>query len=806
MCSGCPYSFAAADVPEPRRYDLNIATSDMDFALLTLARETRKALVIPAEGVAGKRSNAITGIYSLSEALNLMLDGSNLTGSLTDSGVIVISVSPANNNDQEREMANKAKHKGVLAGVAAAVLGGLASPVVAQEGMDEADGIAKEEEVEQLDEIIVTASRREQNILDVAATVSAYDQEFIEARNIDRVADLIRLTPGVNQSNEGSTAEGGGVVVRGVTRSSVGSAGTGVYVDDVPVSFSTLTLTPTPRTFDMARVEILRGPQGTLFGAGAMGGVVRYVTNRPNSSEFSGQLRLDGSRIDEGGDSYDFDGVVNIPVVEDKLALRIAGSIVDQAGFIDQPNVATGPERDTNERKTEGVRAMVLYTPSEQLSIELQSWVQNEEILGTISVNGDPADGLYSDPSAIGATNFNTLDFQQFAGVVKYDFESVELISSSSYFEVENLERVDLGFLQFASESTGEFLTHETRLVSAGDNRFDWTTGIFYLDSELPSLIESTFSDSNSLQERSQWAVFGELNYELVEDLEVIAGIRFYDEDGAFSGTQTSPFGPPVVGVTDYDDDGVTTKFGIRYTGIRNVNIYAIASEGFRESGPNQFVVATPGSTTPTSFESDSLWSYELGAKFAALDGRITGIFAVFYNDWEDIQYTDIDFATFAAFTANAGKAHIAGLEAFLSYEITDNLNVTINGSIMEAEADETVPNSLSSGDTIPGVVEESAAIILTYNRSLAIGQSRWDYLLTASAGYEGDIVSASQSLRSEEKWTVDLRMSLGSSKLEAALYARNILNDDTLATAFNGFGFTPRRPREVGLQLISRF
>ncbi|MEM8919337.1 MAG: TonB-dependent receptor [Pseudomonadota bacterium] len=664
--------------------------------------------------------------------------------------------------------------------------------------------------------IIVTAGRREQNIINVETTVVAFDQEFIENSNIDSIQDLVALTPGFEARREDLIGENNRFSIRGV--SSVTNAATataGVYLDDVPLTLGAVFNVPNIRTFDLQRVEILKGPQGTLFGAGAMGGVVRYISNKPDTREFGGQVRLEASTTERGGENYSVDAVLNVPIVEDKLAVRVVGSYADDDGFIDLVNFPTGPLENVNTRETESIRGIVRWTPLENLTIDLQALYERTTNSGFNAVQnnfvfvppGPPAfvmpTSLFDDETTMALAGSES-EFQQYSATVSLDVDWAEIVSTTSIYDTVFDGEFPLPDL-ILFDRDGSGFSQEVRIATKLDGAFNFVGGVFYQDASLDDDfgLPGIGLVAPSTEDREQLSFFGELYVEVLPDLEATVGLRHFTEDSTQSTvTNLGNFQPSPPVERSADNTRTVPKFALSYTGIDGVNFYATASRGFRVGGNNLSVFPM----TPPTFDGDSIWAYELGAKFSLFDGRLNGALAGFYTDWTDIQTVISGFG--APTIVNAGDASIQGIELQLNYEVIEGLNLGLSGSLLDAKIDEDIGAdnpailTFSAGDRIPLVTEESLVLFANYTTPIS---DDWFLFMTGDLAFNGDQVTVDQSVGTASTTFANARIGAKSEKFEIAAFVRNLTNENT-TSFFNDLFFSIPRPRTIGVELISRF
>ena len=361
----------------------------------------------------------------------------------------------------------------------AAGMAGFTGQAIAQEGET---GDAGETEVRQLDTVMVTALRRETALEDTPLAIAAFGGEDLERIGADGLEEFLQFAPGVqfNRSSNGTQT----IFVRGLS-STIGNTPVGFYIDEVPFTALSTTVTPDVRAWDLERVEVLRGPQGTLYGASSLGGTIRILTNDPVHNEF--QAKVDGtySSTESASENYGLKGMVNIPLVEDKLSLRIAATQEELSGWIDQDDtVLFGPTvEDSNDFDVSTVRAKLKFTPSDKLEFVL-GYARTESDSG----NGNFADDDGNSTNSLIPTTAIDVESDLFSAEINYDFGFATLTSSTSLFDFSTVsdfaDYASLPGAPFFSTSDVELLTQEVRLVSNGDGAFSWIVGGIYTENE----------------------------------------------------------------------------------------------------------------------------------------------------------------------------------------------------------------------------------------------------------------------------------------------------------------------------------
>ncbi len=679
-----------------------------------------------------------------------------------------------------------------------------------------------------LEEIVVTARRRAENLQEAAVTVTALSQQHIESSGFNSFEDYAMTVPGLSFVGNGSPENK--IVLRGVSTGVAsrdeGSV-VGVYIDDVPVG--SRRFNPDLRLYDVERIEILRGPQGTLFGEGAIGGVLRMVPNKPDFEETSGSLQIGVADTRYGGVGYEGVGVANLPL-SDRFGIRLVGYQVEDAGFVD--NIAPAdPDKDADKRETFGGRITIAAHPVEALEIGASVLFQDSDADGKAQFDPELGDFLQ-------LRNFQEMLGDEFTLAnltAKLDFRGAMIESSTAWFDrtVKNLRDISplVGGLPLNLDDLTEFesFVQEIRLSSTQplfEGRMNWLVGLFYRDDKeffrqdaFAAALGGDVLDSDNTLERKQISLFGEVDFRLTESLTATAGIRWFDIEqdglnvngGLLAGL---PAGAGVVDITDASEDGVSPKFQLSWHSSENVLLYALASRGFREGGPTgQGVPPDPvtGSSAPTQFDSDALWNYELGLKTSWMENRVTLNGAAFYINWDDIQ-TNFVRADGHTFTVNAGSARSKGLELELRMLAAQNLELFATASFVDAELseDQLSPGDGRSGDRIPAVPKTSFAAGLDYSRSLSANLQgflnlNYRYVGSSFNGFASSTgVSGAVADKQPAYQLVNARVGIENQRYRLAIFANNLF-DKTAVLYFNRLVGDVRvnsePPRTLGLQ-----
>lgn len=742
--------------------------------------------------------------------------------------------------------------------LAVTVAAALAVPAFAAE--DDADDDAPR----LLEEVLVTATKRSTNLQTTALSVSALTGQQLEDASAADIASFYRLVPGLSILDRGPHQTK--TTIRGIENKTHGSYNNntvGVYVDDIPVTLLPSSQALNLNIYDLERIEVLRGPQGTLYGASSMAGTVKYVTNKPRMNEYEANAQAMLATTDGGDPSYSVETMVNIPLVQDQLAARIVAYYRKDGGYIDKvfpgmevpgqdpiPELGIAgfdaytlpslEEKNANSRELTGMRAMLKWQPTDRLAIT-----------GTILYEDSQADDTWaSQPQLYGELeDGSTIKYPSFdknwiySLVAEYDFGGASFYSSSNYIDREKdlIQAWDNGFpfglappgteLHPMTEAWG--FSQEFRLVSQNDSRFNWLVGAWYFKfhdessnrSRLQIMPELTNWGQVFNTKGEQWALFGEASWDFTDKLTGTFGYRYSDFKQSDGPTitfvePTAVFFPPYgedPTITTYEDSVPSMKFDISYQATDNVFLYALASEGVRVGGFNKNILNDP--RAPDQFSSDSLWNYELGSKATFMDGTLQLNTTLFYVDWSNMQ-NKISLSG-VTFTGNAGESHIAGLEFETVVNATDRLTFWGSGTFREAMLDEDMVVDPSVATGTEGKEGDRLLNVPNITLSLAgeyrfAGLEQWGGTLRADVNYVSDSYTRfradppadpSERARLDDYVLVNLRGRFQPFKnWNAELFVTNLFDTraevDILLRADGVETTTYVRPRTIGLQM----
>ena len=741
-----------------------------------------------------------------------------------------------------------------------------AVPVLAQEAEPQADTQTVEQKsAEPLDgEILVTATRRAERLRDVPLSITAFSQEKLSAEGIVGYEELARQTPGIVLNKP--SANFNNFTARGIATNGYGAglqSSVAIYLDELPISTVGNSTVLDTNLYDVERVEFLRGPQGTLFGAGSLSGALRILSKSPDTTKFDASALVDLGLTGSGSVRQRYNGMINLPLVDDTLALRVVGFYRHEDGYVD--NLDTGI-KDSNSLKNYGGRAILLFKPTDRLSLRLLASYENS----------DPKDSGLVNP-ALGRNKRQSFrpdifsgEMQSYNATIDYQFDGARLTSSSTYshytghFDVDISGAVGRAF-PYLIEAGGPQKTfvQETRLASDPGGRFDWVIGGFYLDRsfELTQLYRTTAAflaargitggrgPENDLVGASYFrtkshelAGFGEVTYRFDDNFWATGGIRYGRTDQqirTLPGNLTSTFltqalfGIP--GPLGYATlpEGLQPKIkGSRpsYKGslswrINNdVTTYASVSTGYRAPVRNSAagrpsVVDPSDLIIPDGADSDKLINYELGMKGRFFDGRLSANIAAYYIDWKDIQVQANRVSDTIQFATNVGGARSRGVEFEIVAMPVHNLSFGINGSIggtkiTELTAQEAAISGAVKGGRLSAPDFQGSAFLQVGFDLSADTSGYFNATLQHVGSFPNNFpnvpgrpgVVAPTFGFTDSYENINLSLGLKRGDLSAILYVENVLDSDPITyihpEAFVSSRFSTLRPRTVGIRL----
>lgn len=701
--------------------------------------------------------------------------------------------------------------------------------------------------------VMVTANKRSERLQDVPMAVSAVSGNDLQRQSAQSFSDYASQVPGLNVVSQGPGQTQ--LTLRGVTSgANTPNATVGTYIDDTPYGSSTVysagsVLTPDIDPDDLERIEVLRGPQGTLYGSNTLGGLLKFVTVKPDSTAVAGRISVGGSSVSGGEGGMDSHAMFNVPLIKDALALRVNAYARHDPGYID--NVATG-KKDVNDAEVRGGRAQLMWTPSEAFSLRLSALAQN--LHGNALANGgvdvDPLTlkPLYGDlkqSRAPGTGNFG-VRYRLYDASINADFGWSQFVSVSSYSTLDRQSNPDAtvaygpivnpalgldngGYSINGPIHLGKF-TQELRLQSPEDRTLEWRAGVFYTREHTTNQQDVLSFDATTGEPIAlpftlghiavgpatftEWAGYGDITWHATSQFSLLLGARYTHDRTTFNQSGTGI----LVGDSDFtikgSDSPTTFLLNPSFKFSDDLMAYVRVASGYRPGGPN--VGVPPGLGAPETFGPDKLVSYELGLKSTMLDKRMALDVAAFYIDWDKIQLTS--FAGGFSFLGNGGKARSQGVEANWQYAAAPGLMLSANATWTDAELTADTPPGLYGykGDRLPWVPKWNAHVGIDYDFPLA---GAWSGFVGGSYSHVGGRKTDFQAVPGPRFDApgyngVDLRAGVNINNWTLKAYVKNLTDDrgissmasETIDPLGSPFGVVYVTPRTVGLSASVSF
>lgn len=702
-----------------------------------------------------------------------------------------------------------------------------------------------------LQEVIVSATKRSDvNVQDVPLSVQALGGETLADIGAMDFADYFRLVPGLSILEQGSGDRR--YIVRGVN--SAGAGTVGLYLDEVIITGENAQdgggRQPDVRLFDIDRIEVLKGPQGTTFGSSSLAGTVRYITRKPQLGQAGGYVQAGAESIDGGDIGWQAQGAVNVPL-GDKVAIRAAGMYRDSAGYIDNMF-----RDEANSSEVKAGRLIARFEPTESWRLSLMAMAQDMETNGPAYFNrvdflgaplsrgkdyfqGDIVDTSFLDEMRLYNATFEfDLPVGRITAVASRMKRDTEFARDSSLAIQRVTGRPAFGTGRSAiiqpKETTLD--TFEVRIASGEEQRLGYLFGLFSQSEnrDFQSFIQPApgghivYTPGYSLHrtvdtDLEEYAAFGELSFEVIERLTLTGGARYYNFEideiandiTGITGAAGRGRGNPL----HSKESGTIFRGNAAYEINSDQMVYLQIAEGFRPGGTNDPVAALIfGVTIPEGFNSDSLLNYELGYKATLLDGRLRFNPALYFIKWDDIQVTAeaIGPRGRVPYRVNGGGAEIRGAELDAVWLPFDFWEISLGLATTDAQLvkNNPLPASGLDGDDVPYAPDFTAALSTRFEWPLGALQAHvggdLNYVDKRNTEYRP---TNSLYLELDSYTLLNLRFGLRSerSDWDAVLNVSNVTNDDTQIDVFRISSLYPNgiiinRPRTIALTFTKRF
>jgi iron complex outermembrane recepter protein len=799
---------------DSRENIIDIPAGDLGAALDLLSKQTGTGTVYRPEQVKGLKTRGVHGTLSAEAAAKELVKGTGLEVSTDSTGAVLIAAPQSKTH--------------------------------ASSSNDERAG---------LEEVIVTATKENEPVREIAGSVTVLSGTQLDAVGAQSFADYLTRVPGVvfNAGAPGiSTA-----TIRGVSTTTSldqGQGTTGYFINDVPLTDPNFAVAiPDIDTFDVNNVSVLRGPQGTLFGSASLGGAINYEAALPNLSKFEGRVQSTVAGASVGAGSNSEKVMLNVPLVEDRLAIRGVFVYRDDGGYVD--NIGTGV-KNSNETLVRGGRLEVLWAPTDGTQINYLFLRQLE----------DTKDNGYQEPGIAGPLEKHTLtaeplDFKTTINNLRLDQDVgfATLTATATYHQKAQFSSSDetavygalfgnqLSPISIQQDSSSNGTTFEMRLASKPGGRFDYVVGIMH-DLTRESILDlldapgaeqyatttydpifgagfgqraapgNAFLTSTLEVKGEEEAVFGEGSFHFNDQWKITLGGRLFDTkvDGATSSSGLLEYLLTVPNVLSFNftspekATGFTPKASITWNPTSNIMAYALASKGFRFGGPN-ISPPDPKDPFPPTYAPDTLWNYEIGTRTDWLDRTLELDATVFYIDWSNIQVR-LGTASGLAYATNFGKATNYGFESTVLWRPVAGWTMQGNVTYLDATLSQAVQSGATNepaGATLPGASKWNLGATVRYDWSSIPLQpavqlsDRFISTAPAGFGFVEPVTLGNYNL-------LDGRVSGRYDNIEATVFVNNIADKRGVTTASDEAGSPYAqyivRPRTYGLTLDYRF
>ena len=671
-------------------------------------------------------------------------------------------------------------------------------------------------------EIVVTAQKREQRLVDVPMAVSVVTGEELEEQGIENVQDLSFAVPGLTMREDGPGSYT--IFLRGLANQSGSGALVSLYLDEAPLSLSGYDQL-SPATLDLARVEVLKGPQGTLYGQGSAGGTVRYITNRPNLSEIEGRVEAQAYTVSHGEPGGKGTAIISIPLIKDQLAFRFAGSYQAGGGWQDQPEAGI---KNGNGTKLLNLRGKLLYAPTDRF--EAQAMVQIHRAKTKLGMGYEEADRTVEvGPDRSKVMIPKQFDFDIYNLTLSYDFGFAELVSATTYVThdhqypfsyIPRPGNFSYGFVEGNDDRfvEGDQFSQELRLASSGAGPFDWTVGAFYRKGERSLLADYEyayapngdlysgggvlyddlfyFSESSS----ENYSIFADAAYDITDRLTLGAGLRYFEDKA----TSLIEYAPNTGEKQSATFDSVDPRVYVSYEVNPRANIYASWSKGFRSGGFN--------SEPFEPYAPEKVYNYEVGFKGSTAGSVFQWDVAAFYTKYEDMvrrRLVLVDGA-FLSESSNIGQVEVKGVEAGFAVHPIPPLTLNMTAAYIDSEITKTDASDVVNlpGDRTDYTPKLSYTLGANYELFWAPdvpGFVRVDYNYRDAVSYidRSSFFPDALPQKSDKLNLLNARIGATFGRFNTELFALNLTNENDSIDPYQGWANANRtRPRVVGIEV----
>lgn len=834
---------------EPQKvYDINLGVQSVADALTRLSEQTGAPVVFSYDLTKGRKANPVSGRYTLQQALDALLEGTGLSGGLSDKGVLTVSAAESGtpksgetivtkNDNQQNTQKTHAPRVAAITSFFASIASAFSAG--AQESGDSADIHSN------LESVVVTAQKHEERLQDTPVSVTVLNPNELMETNQTRLQDYFDLVPGFIDTPQqfGRTS----LSFRGI--SPIGGDPTvGVMIDDVPFGVAGSQQSgyvPDIDPGDLVRIEALSGPQGTLYGTSSMGGLIKFVTKDPSVEAFSGRAEAGTSAVYNGADAgYNTRASVNIPI-NDVLAIRASGFTRQDPGYIDDPFQHID---GINQTRNLGARMAALWTPSSDFSIRLSALYQDSKSNGlseaVVATPGYPESyGLGSlQQNYLPGIGHDDLAIQAYSATIKAKIGAFDLVSLTGYNYTRSAFSVPLstptsyvaGLVNDPSVIGSPYyeldredkVSQEIRASSSITKWFDFTLGGFfthenangysdaYGQTPTGGLLGPWFYFDQPISSLDEYAIFGNFTLHITDQFDIVFGGRESYFNQRLGQDTTISAGSTSYSAALSDNPRVFTYLvDPRFKISRDLMVYARFASGYRPGSPNVVLPNVPRESDP-----DKTRSSEVGIKTDLLNHALSIDGSLYYITWNAIQLEEFTttsggLGTFA-FTGNAGGAKSEGAELTVSLHPTDGTTIGATFSYDDAVLTKGFPADSSyygvSGDRLPLTSRDSGSVSIEQEFTLPNAQGFAGAVVAYVGDRLGNFVATPQRQDLPAYTKLDLHAGIRRDSWTITAYANNATDKRGILDGGIGYYYAPARlyitPRTLGLDVSKKF
>jgi outer membrane receptor protein involved in Fe transport len=817
--------------------EFNIAPQPLQEALIKYSAQSGVQVTTAAEIIDGKASAGVIGTYPAQGALEQLLKGTALGFDVINGNTVTIHRT-AGDRTVSGTQAQEDNDVRLAQGKSSPDVYGSAQVSEQKQNLEDTA----------LDEVVVTAQKRIERLQEVPVPVTALSADILAANNQLRLQDYYTKVPGLNLVLTGD-GDAPTLSIRGVTTGGFTNPTVGTVIDEVSygstIAQGSSANAPDIDPSELTRIEVLRGPQGALYGASGIGGLIKFVTIDPSTDGLSGHVQTGFNSIRNGdGTGYNLRGAINVPL-GDTFAVRASGFTGRDPGYVD--NVRNG-EEGVNQRDNEGGRLSALWRPSENLAVKLGALLQDSERQGTDEIHQLPGLGEFEQDSLPGTGTYERKT-QAYSATVNAKLGPVELVSATGY----SIDKINTRFDSspafgatglvslFFPGVTGSMnpyegetkkFTQEVRLTIPLGQKVEWLVGAFYTDEDYVQDLEVLAADSatgapvgtllglhipNSFEET---AAFTALTFEITDRFDIQLGGRISENKQSFLTDRTGPLASGNSPEARTKDSPFTYLITPRFRISPDLMAYARMASGYRPGGPN--ANCAPTNTIPCQYDADTTDNYEIGLKGRILDRALSFDASVYYINWKDIQLNATDPSFFLAYTGNGGSARSRGAELSLEARPLTGLTVSAWVAWNDAELRQTpllgtFNGVVGAGDRLPYSSPLSGSLSLNQEFPLSASMTGFvgasaSYVDNRKGAFPGFFSPTSERELFPAYVQMDLSAGVRYDTWAINLFVNNVSDERGVLTGGldkggqHTFAYNYIQPRTVGVSLVKTF